>query len=77
MVVTGKLISVTYNTQQEVGGNLSTCMLNPLYIVSTLPILENINLIKVEIIIFQIAKWPHFGLVIKGSCRFKSWSLSQ
>ena len=56
MIVTGKPISVTYNTQQEVGGNLSTCMLNSLYIVSTLPILENINLIKVEIIIFQIAK---------------------
>ena len=49
-------------------------MLKLLPKVSTLPSLVAINIVTVEILIFQNAMLPHIDSVIKGSFGFKSWS---
>ena len=60
--------------EQEVGDDLSVCMLNILLKVSSLPGLWAINLVKVEIEIFQTVMWPHIGHLIKGSCLGASYT---
>ena len=53
--------------KQEVSNDLSVCMLNILPKVKSLLCLLAINLVKVEIQIFQTVMRPHFGHLIKGS----------
>ena len=59
---------------QKVGNDLSVCVLNILPKVSSLPDLLSINLVKVEIQIFQTVIWPYIGHLIKGSCLGASYT---
>ena len=61
------LSNVCYKKQQEVGDGLSVCVLNILPKVSSLLSLLAINVMKVEIQIFQTVMSPHVGHLIKGS----------
>ena len=62
--------------EQEVGDDLSICMMNILHKVSSLPSSLAINLMKIEIQIFQAVTWPHLGHLIKGSCLGASETMS-
>ena len=54
--------------EQEVGDDLSICMMKILRKVSSLSSSLAINLMKIEIQIFQAVTWLHLGHLIKGSC---------
>ena len=62
--------------EQEVSDDLSICMMNILHKVSSLPSSLAINLMKIEIQIFQAVTWPHLGHLIKGSCLGASETMS-
>ena len=61
---------------QEVGNDLSVCVLNIVPKASSLPSLLAMNLMKVEIQIFQTVTWPHLGDLTKGSCLGASYNKS-
>ena len=63
-----------FQKKQEVADDLSVCVLNILPKVSSLPSLLVINLVKVEIQIFQTVMWRHVGHLIKGSCLGASYT---
>ena len=62
--------------EQEVSDDLSTCMMNILHKVSSLPSSLAINLMKIEIQTFQAVTWSHLGHLIKGSCLGASETMS-
>ena len=62
--------------RQEVGGDLNICVMNILPKVSSLPSLLAINLMKMEIQIFQTVTWSQVGHLVKGSCLGASNTMS-
>ena len=61
-------ISARTKVQQEAGDDLSFCELHVFPQVCSLPSLLAINLMKMEIQIFQTVAWPHVDHLNKGSC---------
>ena len=59
---------ITTKLMQEMGNVLSVCVVNILPKASSLSILLNINLMKVEKQIFQTVMGPPIGHLIKRSC---------
>ena len=62
--------------KQELGDDLSVCVLNIVLKTSSLPSLLTVNLTKVEIQISQTVTRPHVGHFIKGSCLGASYTKS-
>ena len=75
-----QILSVRPNScregEQELGDDLSVCAMNILPKVSSLPSLLAINLMKMEICIFQTITWPHVVRLIEGSCLGASSTMS-
>ena len=69
-----KTVNGEIKQSQGISEDLSICVRNSLPKVSSLPKLLAINLMKVEIQIFQTVIWPYVGDLIKGSCLRTSYT---